>query len=247
MKIGVADYGMNVWYGGLYDTEGRLEDLKRIGYDGLERLEAASPSDALLRAAMFKRLGMDFATCRGPSIEANIKWTAGLGKSYIWAQSSAKDFGVFCRQVNDLAKAAARYGVKVGLHNHLGSVVESQEQLESFMKACPDVGLIFDTGHLAAADGDCLGVVKKFHKRLVALHLKDWFVTDATIGLDKWYERGRFCELGAGNIGQDNAAVLKAAVAAGYDGWVHIEHDTHLRDPLADLAVSREYLRKAGV
>jgi len=28
MKIGVADYGMNVWYGGLYDIEERLADLK---------------------------------------------------------------------------------------------------------------------------------------------------------------------------------------------------------------------------
>ena len=28
MKFGVADYGMNVWHGGLYDIEERLKDLK---------------------------------------------------------------------------------------------------------------------------------------------------------------------------------------------------------------------------
>jgi hypothetical protein len=28
MKFGVADYGMNVWYGGLYDIEERLLELK---------------------------------------------------------------------------------------------------------------------------------------------------------------------------------------------------------------------------
>ena len=32
----------------------------------------------------------------------------------------------------------------------------------------------------------------------------------------------------------------------GYDGWVFVEHDTHLQDPFKDLAISREYLRKAG-
>ena len=62
-----------------------------------------------------------------------------------------------------------------------------------------------------------------------------------------WYERGRFCELGAGNIGLDNKAVLRTLKEVGYDGWVFVEHDTHLQDPLKDLAVSREYIRSAGV
>ncbi len=39
---------------------------------------------------------------------------------------------------------------------------------------------------------------------------------------------------------------MKAVAKTGFDGWVFIEHDTHLREPLVDLAVSREYLRKAG-
>jgi len=80
----------------------------------------------------------------------------------------------------------------------------------------------------------------------VAVHLKDWLVLKPEVGLDKWWDRGRFCELGAGNIGLDNAAVMNEVRKAGYDGWVFVEHDTHLQDPLKDLAISREYLRKAG-
>ena len=34
MKFGVADFGMSVWDGGLYDLQSRLEGLKAIGYDG---------------------------------------------------------------------------------------------------------------------------------------------------------------------------------------------------------------------
>ena len=34
MKFGVADFGMSVWDGGLFDLQGRLEGLKAIGYDG---------------------------------------------------------------------------------------------------------------------------------------------------------------------------------------------------------------------
>ena len=48
MKIGVADYGINVWDGGLFDIEERLEGLKSIGYEGTERLVATSASEAPL-------------------------------------------------------------------------------------------------------------------------------------------------------------------------------------------------------
>ena len=246
MKIGVADYGLNVWDGGLFGIEERLEGLKNVGYEGLERLEASSASDALQQAAMFRRLGMDFALCRGPDVQSTIQWTAAFGKQYVWTEVSGKDFETFCRQVNRQCEVCARWNIRVGLHNHLGSLVESQEQLEEFLARCPKCGLIFDTAHLAAAEGDCLETVSKYHDRIVSVHLKDWLVTDPEIGLDRWYQRGRFCELGAGNIGLDNHAILKALAEHGYDGWVLVEQDTHLQDPLNDLSISRRYMRDAG-
>lgn len=246
MKFGIADYGMNVWYGGMFDVEQRLADIKEIGYEGLERLHAVSPSDALHKAALYRKLGMDFATCHGPDLQASIKWTSGLGKEYVWVGVNGSDFDTFCRQVNDQVKACKTWDIKVGLHNHLGALVESQEQVEAFLKNCPEAWLILDTAHLAAADGDPVEIVNKYSDRIVSMHLKDWIVTNPEIGLDAWTQRGRFCELGAGNIGMDNAAVMNALVKHGYDGWILIEHDTHLQDPLKDLAISRQYLRDAG-
>lgn len=246
MKFGIADYGMNVWDGGLFDIEARLEGLKAIGYEGTERLVASSTSDALQKAAAYRRLGMDFALCLGPDAQSTIQWTSALRKDYVWTQVSGRDFDTFCRQVNHQCDMAARWGIRVGLHNHLGSVVESQAQLEAFLANCPNCGLILDTAHLAAADGDGLEIVRKYSDRLVAVHLKDWLVTDTEAGLDRWTQRGRFCELGAGNIGLDNAAILKAVAQTGYSGWVFVEQDTHLQDPFKDLAISRQYIRQAG-
>ncbi|MHC4983153.1 MAG: sugar phosphate isomerase/epimerase family protein [Planctomycetota bacterium] len=246
MKFGVADYGMNVYEGGLFDVEKRLLDLKETGYEGTERLEAVSPSDALHKAALYRKLGMDFATCRGPSVQAGIEWTAALGKPYVWVKVSGRDFDTFCRQANKQAEACGRWGLEAVLHNHMGSLVETQQQVEEFLKRCGDCGLLLDTAHLAGAGGDSLEIAKKYADRIIALHLKDLLVTKPELGLDKWAQRGRFCELGAGNVGLDNAAVLKALVDMGFDGWVFVEQDTHLRDPLKDLAVSRKYLRDAG-
>ena len=78
MKFGVADYGMNVWAGGSYDFEARLEDLRAIGYNGTERLECIDAADAMYKAAAYRRMGMDFATCRGPNPEIAAE-AAGMG------------------------------------------------------------------------------------------------------------------------------------------------------------------------
>ena len=248
IRVGVADYGMNVWDGALYDYELRQMDLKKIGFDGIERLEAQSASDAVHMAARIHAMGMDFATCRGATPETAIQWTAAFGKKYVWpsAKDKGEDFNTFCRQVNKQVEVCKRWNLKVGLHNHLGSLVETQEQLLAFLDACPECGLILDTGHLAVAEGgDPLYIAENYFDRLVAVHVKEWVSTNPEA--EHWYERGYFCELGGGNIPIENEQVVKTLVKKGYDGWVFIEHDTHLRDPLEDLAVSREFLRKAGI
>ena len=198
------------------------------------------------KAAVFRKLGMDFTTVRGPNPALSIEWTAALGKGYIWTMVTGRDFDAFCRQVSIQLAATKRAGITTALHNHLGSPVETQDQLEQFMARVPECGLVLDTAHLAAAGGAPVEIVRKYAKRLTVVHVKDWVTLKPEVGLDKWTERGRFCELGAGNIGLDNAAVMRALRKVGYNGWVFVEHDTHLRDPIKDLAHSRQYLRKAG-
>jgi sugar phosphate isomerase/epimerase len=244
MKFGIADYGMNVWDGGVFDYEERWSGLKSIGYQGVERLTSPTEGDALHRAARMRRLGMDFGTVLAPTPELSIQWTAAFGKAYVWTAVDGQDFETFCRQVNVQAAACRRWGIRAALHNHMGSLVETQTELETFLARCPDCQLILDTAHLAAPGGDPLEIIRKYPARIQAVHLKDWLSTNPSA--TKWYERGRFCELGAGNIGLDNAAVMRALVKAGYDGWIFVEHDTHLQDPLKDLEISRQYLRAAG-
>ena len=250
MKIGVADYGMFVWEGGLFDYEQRLRDIKAIGYDGLERLRPVSESDAINTAAMVKKLGMDFATCLSPTAEKSIQWTAALGKEYVWADVSAKNFDDFCRQVNVQARACERYGIRVALHNHLGSLVETQEQLDEFMRRCPDAGLLLDTGHLAVAGGDALMTASRYYDRLVALHLKCWVMKDKDA--PEWYNRGYFTGLDyvptePNAVYVPNAEVVALLKSRGFDKWIMVEHDTHLREPLEDLAESRKWMREHGI
>lgn len=245
MKVGVADYGLNCWYGALYDYEQRFAMLKRVGYDGLERLEARSAAEAMEISAAARRQGLDFATCRGGTALETLRWSAALGKRYVWVETQDKDFSVFCRQVNDQIEAATAYGMQVALHNHLGLTVESQAQVDAFMTACPQARLLLDVGHLAAAGGDPVETVKRYADRLAAIHLKDYVYKDQSA--QNWWDRLRFCELGAGEMGDCNAQIIETLKNIGYDGWLLVEHDTHLREPEEDLAISRAYIRQLGI
>lgn len=243
IKIGVADYGMLVWYGGFYDYDDRIQAVRELGFDGLERIYPNSPEDALNKAAMLKKKGMGFATCNAQNIELSIKWTAALGGEYIWVQVLEITFEDYIRQVNELTKVCKKYGISAVVHNHLGSKVETQEQLETVLERCPDVKLLLDTGHLAVAGGDVAYIAEKYADRIAAYHLKGW-QTSQTPDAAAWNERGHFCGLGQGDFFIDNEAVVRTAIKNGFDGWIFIEHDTHQRDPLLDLKESYEILQK---
>lgn len=247
MKFGVADYGMTVWDGGYYDYQSRLEDLKSIGFDGTERLECIDASDAMEKAAVYRKMGMDFATCRGPNPETTIKYTAGLGKDYTWlvCGSATRDIpmDVFIRRSQRFIKAAAGYGLKAALHNHLGSRIENQDELDYFMQACPEAMLLLDIGHLFGAGGDLCRTIEKYFNRISAVHFEDVFIIDPAENLDNWSKRLRFCELGAGNCDEPWEEAAKLLKKSGYNKWVFVEHDTHLRDPLLDLKVSINALK----
>lgn len=245
MKFGVADFGMNVWHGGFYSIEDRLESLKEIGYDGTERLEASGPADAIYKSALYKKLGMDFSTCRGPNIQNNIEWTAALGKKYIWLtpgdNKRDSDFEIFCRRSRELCRIVAKHGLVAAIHNHMYQRVENQQELEDFLAAVPEAGIVFDTGHLSMGGGDPVEIVKKYHNRICVMHLKDVFLTGKT--RDDGVKDYQFRALGDGNNGFDNTKVLEALLEVGWDGWIHVEQDNHQQEPLVELKQSIDVIK----
>ena len=152
-KIGVADYGIYAWSGGFYDYGERIARVGAIGFDGLERLYPTSAEDALQKASNLKKMKMGFATCNAENPELAIRWTAALGGTYVWAEVAGGDFDSYVRQVREMTRVANRYGIDVAVHNHLGQTVESQEEIEAFLRECPETKLLFDVGHLAVAGG----------------------------------------------------------------------------------------------
>jgi sugar phosphate isomerase/epimerase len=244
-KIGVADYGLDVWFGGNYDYTDRLAMLKELGFDGIERLKVRSASEAMSIRADAKKMGMDFAVCEGAFPYETIRWSSALDMEYVWTAPSPIppiDKKDFYRQVNKQIETCEKYGLKVALHNHLGLVIESQDDIIEYLKECPKGYLLLDTGHLIGAGGSPEQLIESFFDRIVAVHLKDFVYKDKDNEI--WHKRLRFCELGAGEIGDRNKTILHILCEAGYKGWLFVEHDTHMVNAEKELKISLDYIKE---
>ncbi|MEY1474242.1 TIM barrel protein, partial [Providencia manganoxydans] len=78
------------------------------------------------------------------------------------------------KKLTEFAKYTLSQGVKIAYHHHMGTVIESAEDVDNLMKHTGDeVGLLLDTGHLTFAGADPVEVAKRWAKRINHVHCKD--------------------------------------------------------------------------
>jgi inosose dehydratase len=140
-------------------------------------------------------------------------------------------------------------GVQVTFHNHVGTYVETEEELSRLLDDTnPDlVNLCLDFGHLLYGGGDYTRVLANYGARIRYVHLKD---VDTEVLARSRVEHlsfadalrtGIFTEFGAGGI--DFQAIFEALDRLEYRGWIIVEQDTTKKTPLESARINREYLR----
>jgi inosose dehydratase len=152
----------------------------------------------------------------------------------------------------ELAGEARSLGHVLAFHNHVGTYVETADELDRLMAASdPDlVGLCLDVGHLQLAGGDPVAAIDRFGERVKHVHLKDvdpevaarmrsGAIEDFLGGLRERV----FTELGSGEL--DLAAILAALYRFDYRGWLVVEQDTTWRPPSESAAIARAILDRA--
>ena len=158
-------------------------------------------------------------------------------------------------RVADLA--AKRFGLPIAFHPHTETHVETEQQLETFLRDTDSdrVSLCLDTGHHAFCGGDPVEFMRKHHDRVSYMHLKSpdramlERVRAEGIPLERASELGVFRELSLGMI--DFREMSKVLNDSGFDGWVIVEDELSRRPaPGATLPVvrrTRQYLREIGM
>ncbi|MDF2990518.1 MAG: Inosose dehydratase [Microbacterium sp.] len=153
-------------------------------------------------------------------------------------------------QIEFLAEATdvlAREGVRAGLHNHVGTWIETEDEIEQTLAAIPSLGASFDVGHLAWAGIDAAAMIARHGERVIDLHVKDLDlrVAEATRATPTPYraatDAGLFLEPGLGHLDLD---AMLSALGEEFEGWIIIEVDRASMDPSLSATVSAEWMRK---
>ncbi|HXA69494.1 MAG TPA: myo-inosose-2 dehydratase [Stellaceae bacterium] len=165
---------------------------------------------------------------------------------------SEADWPRFAERLTAVADHLVRRGVRMAYHHHMGTVVESEAEIDRLMRSTGEsVGLLLDTGHLAYAGADPVAVAKRHIARINHVHCKDVRadVLAAMRGDDRSFldavVEGVFTVPGDGAV--DFAAVLGVLKTAGYQGWlvVEAEQDPAKAHPLTYARMGCRYLSGA--
>src|SRR5690606_30965714 len=76
--------------------------------------------------------------------------------------------------VEELAKFAVSQGITLVYHHHMGTIVESEEEIDLFMQHTgPATKLLLDTGHCLFGGGNPERVARKHMARVAHIHAKN--------------------------------------------------------------------------
>jgi inosose dehydratase len=162
---------------------------------------------------------------------------------------AAGDWKDLAAKLTAVAEHLRRRGVAMAFHHHMGTVVETPEEIDRLMAlAGPAVGLLLDTGHLAYAGGDALAVARRHIARINHVHCKDIrrAVLERMRAADSSFldavVAGVFTVPGDGAI--DYAPLFGVLKEAGYQGWlvVEAEQDPAKAHPLTYARLGYRYL-----
>ncbi len=148
--------------------------------------------------------------------------------------------------LNRLGKVAKDHGMTLTYHHHMGTVVQTEEEIDRFMELVdPElVYLLFDSGHLSFAGIDPEPILKKYVNRIKHVHLKDIRKEKVEESRKnnwsflKGVREGVFTVPGDGDV--DFAPIFRILEESGYEGWVVVEAE---QDPAK--ANPFEYAKKA--
>ena len=134
----------------------------------------------------------------------------------------------YAARLSELAKWTAGQGMPMAYHHHMGSIIESEDDVNWLMQgSTPDLHLCFDTGHLLFGGGDVLATLNRWADRVQHVHFKDIrpaVVADVRANDLSFLQAviaGAFTVPGDGCI--DFQAVATQLKAMDYAGWIVVE------------------------
>jgi sugar phosphate isomerase/epimerase len=204
-----------------------VDSIAETGYEGVGIEYNLLPEELMKKPEMVKDIAEE-AGLAVPSMAINEN-TAYQAEA---AQKMGAESGWLCLFEKDAAGAAevtkmhlrefGKRGLKVGLHPHVKSNVESNRQLDELMAACRPATLdvCFDSAHQEALGMNLPAFIERYQDRLCLVHFKDLRVKKDPNDIDYDHD---FVDLGEGLC--DFPGMMAALKKVDYSGWLMVEVD----------------------
>lgn len=137
-----------------------------------------------------------------------------------------QDFLRMADALDRVLEIANQRGLSASFHPHLGTMVQSPDQLYQLMEKT-SMDLCPDLAHIQAGGGDILEIVSTYQSRIHYVHLKD-------------YLNGQFVPLGTGTV--PVRAVIDFLLDSGFDGTMVVELDGYSGDFKTSVRANKEFL-----
>jgi sugar phosphate isomerase/epimerase len=163
-------------------------------------------------------------------------------------------FKELCERCNQIGEIAGEMGFTAGLHNHMGQMVQTREEIDRFMSMTDPklFGFSPDTAHLDLAGCDVVGTLDRYKDRVRFLDYKDAKRTKPSSDvvqpdgkvLPKDSEGASFFssifDLGDGEV--DFPGCHRVLKSVNYRGWICVDLDTARKGPRADYERCGSYV-----
>lgn len=172
----------------------------------------------------------------------------------------ADQWAKFGADIEAIAEYCAAQGIDLVYHHHMGSIVETGDEIDLLMKHTgPATKLLLDTGHAWFGGTDPVRLAKDYMHRVRHIHCKNVRpairkqVEGEKLSFLEGVRRGVFTVPGDPEGGVDFVPVLKVAAEHGYSGWLVIEaeQDSAVRNPFEyqslGLKSLKAFAKEAGL
>lgn len=202
----------------------------------------------LMALDFLKEMGADVigVSEQSYSIQGKIEQPVWEGK-YVM---NDEEWKLLADGLNKLGKIAQEKGMTLTFHHHMGTVVQTEEEIDRFMEMVDPklVFLLFDSGHLSFAGIEPEKVLRKYVSRVRHVHLKD--IRREMVEKsrnERWsflkgVREGVFTVPGDGDV--DFTPIFQVLEEAEYEGWVVVEaeQDPKAANPFVYAKKARRYI-----
>jgi len=162
---------------------------------------------------------------------------------------TARDWRELGKRLTEVAALTAQEGVRLAYHHHMGTVVQSEEDIDALMQSSgPEVGLLLDTGHAAFAGADPVSLARRYADRICHVHAKDVRAAVAARARAGNWSFLRAVLEGVFTVPGDGSVAFEGVFGAlpDYCGWVVLEaeQDPKLADPLTYATLGYRNLKR---